>query len=256
MELFVKIAVCLFAGLGAGFGTGLAGLSAAVVITPLLVTFLHVNAYEAVGIALASDVLASAVSAATYAKNKHVDLKNGLVMLVSVLLFTFLGSYLGSLIHHETLGGFAMVMPLISGAKFIISPVNAEKKRRKHCGKAKAALQSMLCGAPIGLICGFVGAGGGMMMLLILVGVLGYDLKTAVGTSVFIMTFTALTGAVSHFAIGSFPDPGILLMCAVFTLAGAVFSSAFANKTTPERMNRTLGVGLTLLSATLLVLGA
>ena len=55
----------------------------------------------------------------------------------------------------------------------------------------------------IGFICGFVGAGGGMMLLLVLTSVLGYELKTAVGTSVFIMTFTALTGAISHFYIGA-----------------------------------------------------
>ncbi len=62
----------------------------------------------------------------------------------------------------------------------------------------KRAVQSIVCGVLIGFICGFVGAGGGMMMLLILTSVLGYELKTAVGTSVFIMTFTALTGAVSQ----------------------------------------------------------
>ncbi len=56
-------------------------------------------------------------------------------------------------------------------------------------------MQSVVCGVLIGFICGFIGAGGGMMMLLILTSVLGYELKTAVGTSVFIMTFTALTGA-------------------------------------------------------------
>ena len=55
--------VYIIAGLGAGIGTGLAGLSAAAVISPMLITFLNFNAYEAVGIALASDVLASAISA-------------------------------------------------------------------------------------------------------------------------------------------------------------------------------------------------
>lgn len=44
------------------------------------------------------------------------------------------------------------------------------------------------------------------MLLLVLTSVLGYELKTAVGTSVFIMTFTALTGAVSHFYIGGKPN--------------------------------------------------
>ena len=53
-----KLIVCIIAGLGAGVGTGLAGLSAAAVISPMLITFLDFPAYEAVGISLASDVLA------------------------------------------------------------------------------------------------------------------------------------------------------------------------------------------------------
>ena len=73
----ITIIVCFLAGMGAGLGTGFAGMSAAAVITPMLVTFLGMPAYEAVGIALASDVLASAVSAYTYGKNKNLDIKNG-----------------------------------------------------------------------------------------------------------------------------------------------------------------------------------
>ena len=72
------------------------------------------------------------------------------------------------------------------------------KEAMEQVSAKKRAVQSVLCGIFIGFICGFVGAGGGMMMLLILTSVLGYELKTAVGTSVFIMTFTAFTGAVSH----------------------------------------------------------
>ena len=81
----ITIIVCFLAGMGAGLGTGFAGMSAAAVITPMLVTFLGMPAYEAVGIALASDVLASAVSAYTYGKNKNLDIKNGLIMMGSVL---------------------------------------------------------------------------------------------------------------------------------------------------------------------------
>lgn len=84
--------VCLLAGLGAGLGTGFAGMSAAAVITPMLVTFLDIPAYEAVGIALASDVLASGISAYTYGKNKNLDIKNGLIMMAAVLVFTMVGS--------------------------------------------------------------------------------------------------------------------------------------------------------------------
>ena len=74
-------------------------------------------------------------------------------------------------------------------------------------------IQSIICGILIGFICGF------MMMLLILTSVLGYELKTAVGTSVFIMTFTAFTGAVSHFAIGVAPDWSVWILCVVVVMA-------------------------------------
>lgn len=48
MELLVKILVCFLAGAGAGIGTGFAGMSAAAVIGPILMTFLGVPAYQAV----------------------------------------------------------------------------------------------------------------------------------------------------------------------------------------------------------------
>lgn len=79
--------VCLFAGLGAGLGTGFAGMSAAAVISPMLIAFLGIDPYQAIGIALASDVLASAVSAYTYGKNKNIDIKNGLVMMGTDRIF-------------------------------------------------------------------------------------------------------------------------------------------------------------------------
>lgn len=249
-----KILVCLIAGAGAGFGTGLAGLSAAAVISPMLITFLGVNAYEAVGIALASDVLASAASAYTYYKNKNLDVKNGLVMLASVLIFTLVGSYAASFLPQRTMGSFSMFMTLFAGLKFIFRPVMEAKQSNKNRSRKKAAVQSAVCGVAVGLICGFVGAGGGMMMLLVLVSVLGYELKTAVGTSVFIMTFTAFTGAASHFAIGGgVADVSILLLCIVFTWLGAVLTAKFANKVSPKVMNRTLGIGLAAMSVAMII---
>ena len=246
--MLAKIIVCLIAGAAAGFGTGLAGLSAAAVIAPMLVTFLHVNAYEAVGIALSADVLASAVSAYTYKKNKNLDVRNGLVMLVSVLVFTLVGSYLASLLPQTAMGGFSMFMTLFAGLKFIFRPVMEARESNKSRSKQKAAVQSIVCGAA------FVGAGGGMMMLLVLVSVLGYELKTAVGTSVFIMTFTALTGATSHFVIGGgISDYSILIMCIIFTLIGAMITAKFANKASPRVMNRTLGFGLAIMSVAMII---
>ncbi len=247
MSIALTVLVTFFAGMGAGLGTGFAGLSAAAVISPMLITFLDMDPYMAVGIALSSDVLASAISAYTYHKNKNLDVKNGLIMMASVLVFTVVGSYIASLVPSATMGGFSVFMTFLLGIKFIVRPVMTTKESMEKTSAKKRAIQSIICGVLIGFICGFIGAGGGMMMLLILTSVMGYELKTAVGTSVFIMTFTALTGAVSHFAIGGFPDVLIWVLCVAFTLLWAQIAAVFANKAQPKTLNRATGIVLVVL---------
>ena len=252
MAYLIKFIVCFIAGIGAGLGTGFAGMSAAAVISPMLITFLGMDPYMAVGIALASDVLASAISAYTYGKNGNLDIKNGAVMMASVLCFTLVGSYVASLVPGTTMGGFSTFMTLLLGVKFIVRPVMTTKSAMNAVSTEKRFVQSLLCGAGVGFICGFIGAGGGMMMLLILTSVLGYELKTAVGTSVFIMTFTALTGAVSHFMIGGTPDWLVWGLCVVFTLLWARIAAVFANKATPKTLNRATGVVLVVLGVVIM----
>ena len=247
MKILLTLLVTFFAGMGAGLGTGFAGMSAAAVVSPMLITFLGMEPYMAVGIALSSDVLASAVSAYTYKKNGNLDVKNGLIMMVSVLVFTVVGSWVSSLVPSTTMGTFSVFMTFLLGIKFIVRPVMTTKEAMQGVSAKKRAIQSVVCGIFIGFICGFVGAGGGMMMLLILTSVLGYELKTAVGTSVFIMAFTALTGAVSHFAIGGMPDWTVWILCVIFTLLWAQIAAVFANKATPKTLNRVTGVILVIL---------
>ena len=241
MTYLVAFIVCFIAGIGAGLGTGFAGMSAAAVISPMLITFLGMDPYMAVGIALASDVLASAISAYTYGKNGNLDIKNGAVMMASVLCFTLVGSYVASLVPGTTMGGFSTFMTLLLGVKFIVRPVMTTKSAMNAVSVQKRFAQSLLCGA-----------GGGMMMLLLLTSVLGYELKTAVGTSVFIMAFTAFTGSVSHFAIGGVPDLFCLICCVLSTLLWARIAAKFANKAEPATLNRATGVVLVALGAAIL----
>ena len=250
--MLVKIIVCLFAGLGAGFGTGFAGMSAAAVISPMLITFLGVPAYQAIGIALASDVLASAVSAYTYGKHKNLDIQNGIVMMAAVLIFTLIGSYISSLVPNHAMGNASVFLTMLLGIKFIVRPVLTTKDAQESKTMRQKLIQSILSGIVVGFICGFIGAGGGMMMLLILTSVLGYELKTAVGTSVFIMTFTAFTGAVSHFTIGGMPDMTALILCIASTLLWARIAARFANKASAKTLNRATGVVLTVLGIAIL----
>ncbi len=240
------IFICILAGMGAGLGTGFAGMSAAVVISPMLVTFLGMNPFEAIGIALASDVLASAVSAYTYGKNKNIDLKRSKTLFISILIFTGIGAFIAHLVPTTTMGNMTVYTSLLMGINFFKKSFKEQeiKEPREFQGKWKVIVP-ILCGALVGFICGFIGAGGGIMMLIILTTVLGYELKTAVGTSVFIMTFTALYGATSHFTLqGIVPDLTVLTVCVLSTLFFARAGARFANQATPMTLNRATGVVL------------
>lgn len=250
--MFIKLCVCFAAGIGAGLGTGFAGMSAAAVISPMLITFLGLPAYEAVGIALASDVLASAVSAYTYGKNKNLDIRNGLVMMAMVLIFTMVGSWIAGMVPNRTMGNFSMFMTLMLGIKFIVKPVMTEKTAMASISRQKRIVQSIVSGSVIGFICGFIGAGGGMMLLLLLTSVLGYELKTAIGTSVFIMAFTAFTGAASHFVIGGPPDIWCLVFCVLSTLLWARIAARIANRASAITLNRAVGAVLVVLGVVIL----
>ena len=175
-----------------------------------------------------------------------------LPMLAAVLVFTLIGSWAASLVPNATMGGFSVFMTLLLGIKFIVRPVMTTKESSAHKSRGRRIAESLACGSVVGFICGFIGAGGGMMLLLILTSVLGYELKTAVGTSVFIMTFTALTGALSHVAIGGMPDPLALSVCIAATLAGARVAALFANKASPKMLNRITGIVLVVLGAAMI----
>ncbi|MBP3467922.1 MAG: sulfite exporter TauE/SafE family protein [Lachnospiraceae bacterium] len=253
MELLIKIIVCFLAGAGAGIGTGFAGMSAAAVVGPLLITFLNIPAYDAVGIGLISDVLASAMSAYTYKKSKNLDIKNSLPLLISVLVFTVVGSLVASLLPERAMSSTMQVAMLFVGLRFLVKPVTTTKEQMEAVPHRERVIKSVIGGTMVGFICGFIGAGGGMMMLFVLTSFLGYQMHMAVGTSVFMMAFTALTGGISHFAIGGIPDPVCMVSCVIFTLIWAQIAAKIANKSDAKTLNRVVGIVMILTSIVILL---
>jgi uncharacterized membrane protein YfcA len=88
-----------------------------------------------------------------------------------------------------------------------------------------------------------VGAGGGLSILALLTMLLRFNLKKAVGTSVFIMTFVALVGAVTHFVIKQ-PEILPLVIASVSAFIGANFASIYANRIDEKLLNRVIGIFL------------
>ena len=235
----------VFAGLGAGVVTGLAGLSAAVVITPVLVSLCGWASYDAVTVALASDVLASLLSAYTYYKNGNIDRKRGTFVTVTAFLGTVVGSYCGYLFSQQSpdgLGYLSMVTTISLGVKFLIKPITGGKDAGGDSAPSTGrTVLAILCGGGIGWVCGFTGSGGGILMLTVFTLLLGYNLKVAVGTSTMIMSLVALTGAVSHISMGAQIFPGPMIVVVLSCVAGALVSAKFANRCEISRLNRIVG---------------
>ena len=252
IEILMKILVCFVAGTGAGIGTGFAGMSAAAVVGPMLTTFLGIPAYDAVGIGLISDVLASLVSAYTYKKSGNLDVKNSLPLLISVLIVTMIGSFVASLLPEQAMSGTMQIALIFVGLRFLLKPVNKTKEQLEKSSPKSRLIKAIVGGVFVGFICGFVGAGGGMMLLLVLTSFLGYPMHMAVGTSVFIMAFTALTGGISHFVIGGLPDPLSLVLCVSFTLIWARIAAKIANKAKAKTLNRVVGIVMIVTSVVIL----
>ncbi len=248
----MELLIYLIGGLIAGIATGLVGLSAATIIAPLFATMLGMDPYTAIGIALASDVLASATSASTYIKNKNIDLKNGSIMAISVILFAILASYLSSFTNPLTLKTTINVFVFLLGLRFIIYPV----KNRSHNVLLRQGkwlvVQTILWGAVIGMISGYFGAGGGLSMLAVLTMLLGYNLKKGIGTSVFIMTGVALVGAVTHIVIGGTILLPLITTC-IAAFIGANLASRYANKINEIKLNRLIGSFLIIYGLSLVV---
>lgn len=245
--------VCFIAGAGAGIGTGFVGLSAATVISPMLIAFLGCPWYESVGIGLLSDVLASAGAAYTYGKSGNMDLKNGSAMLASVLVMTVVGSYFSQYLPNQEMGLFTILCSAAMGVRFLVSPVSKPSDRFLRRSAGRRTVLSLLSGGAIGFYCGFMGVGGGLMMLFLLTFLLGYERRIAVGTSVFVMTFTALTGSAAHFLFGNVGDYVVpMALCMVFTLLWSLISARWANRLSPRAGGRVTGVVLLLLGVFML----
>ena len=255
--------VIAIAALLAGVSTGLVGLSAATVMVPLLVTFCPTfqgehGAFMAIAIALASDVLGSAITTATYAKNKNIDLKRGWVLIVSIISMCAVGSVVAFFVHQEVMGAFSLILCVAIGIRFIAKPEskNKEQPPKEIKLKSRQTIASLIMGLIIGFGTGFFGSGGGMMMLILFTVLLNYERKTAVGTSTFVMTFTALIAAVTHIIM----VPGIIIECWPYLLLSigvatlfSYLSAKFANKVNNKVVGYVTGFLLFILGLVLIV---
>ncbi len=239
------ILILLFAGLLAGIITGLVSASASTIMTPILTIALKMDVYTALGIALATDVVASLVTTYIYQKHKCVDFKKSTLLIVMATIFAIIGSFITKDTGNILLGTLSGIGIFILSLQFLNGDFSKRFEKFNKQALVKFLLKTpnlfvCIAGIAIGLNTGIMGAGGGVLILFTLM--LGYklDMKTAIGTSAFIMSAIALSGGAMHFYFGDFSmlDIGI---AAFGGLIGAVLGSYFVHRVSDKLVYRSAG---------------
>lgn len=254
--------IYILAGLVGGVLIGMAGLTAAMVLTPILAGICGWAGYDAVTMSLIANVPSAIVTSYTYYKNGNVDMKRGGSVSVSAFVGAIAGSFLGYLFSKVSENGVSYLVilgNLFMAVKFLC-PTKAKKKNASVDSKEQVKEQGKVIVAIalsflIGAECGFMGSAGGMMMLMVLTLVLGMNTKLAVGTGSVVMTLVALTGAVSHLMMGAKVEWIPAVVITVACTAGALGSAKFANRVEEKVMSRCAGLILIIVSIISLILG-
>ena len=251
--------IYILSSLAGGVLVGMAGLTAAMVLTPILTGACGWNDYDAVTMSQVANVPSAIITSYTYHKNGNIDRKRGMSVALSSFAGAVVGSWLGYLFSQVSENGVSyavIVMNLVLAVKYL-KPAKEKKDtltEKEQTMAKKKMLLAMFLGFLIGVECGFMGSAGGVLMLMVLTMMLGMETKLAVGTSSLVMMLVALTGAVSHVAMGANLELIPSIVMTVACTAGAVGSSRFANKVAEKTLNHAAGVVLLIVSVVSLIL--
>jgi len=247
----------IIVGLLTGIITGLTGASGVLIVVPILTTLFVMPLPIVLGTSLMVDVLASLSVSFNYARNRHIDIKKAVWILIGSLIGAQVGSFfvvsVSKLLINSVLS-LAMIFFGVSmwrsgvihrPAKAIALPENLVVYFQKY-------LSLIVIGFLIGLATGIFGAGGGLAIFIVLYSLLRLPIKTAVGTSIFVMFLTALSGVMGYIRYGRFDLTAGLIIGLAAALGGAV-SSWFGNRIRDDILARLIGAFFILLALLLIV---
>ena len=250
MDLITTL-VLVIAGILGGVATGLIGASTATVMAPIFILFLKMDPYVAIGLSVSADVCASIVGGRIYYKNGNVALKKTAPLIIFCLLGVIIGSSASKTFPVQGLTFFAGFGALLSGSLFIFEKPKKPKKyaileRLKSSFKKYKFTWLSIIGLIIGLDIGLFGSGGGLMILLVLVFVLGYEMHHAVGTSIVIMIIMAFSSGALHYYFEPFNWKYLLIVCG-WAFLGSRYASIFANEMSEKSQKKIAGWFLAIL---------
>ena len=232
-----------------GLCLGLLGAGGSILIIPILVYILKIEPKVSIALSLAIVGMASLIGAYSHYKNNNIRFKTIVFFAPLTMLGAYLGSYLSAFISGR--------LQLILFALIMLSASFLMIKDQKKSVPLKRAPQGVfiLSGFIVGLISGLVGVGGGFLIVPALVLLAGLPIQQAVGTSLAVVSMSALTGFSGY--IGQLEIPWTLLFQFVFLSGiGVTAGSRLVQFVSQNKLKKTFGYFLIVMGFVILAQNA
>ncbi len=228
-----SLIIGLLLSAGIGLSLGLIGGGGSIITVPLLVYVLGVEAHAAMGMSLGVVGATSLAGAALHYGQGAVRLRTGLIFAAAGMLGAYFGTRLTYMLSDAALLlTFAALMIVVAVRMLTSAPREGGDAHRA------APLAAILAaGASVGVLTGFLGVGGGFLIVPALVFFGGLGMKEAVGTSLLVITLNCVAGLAGHLQRGAF-DLRLAALVTLFAVAGVAVGSRIAHRASPHRLRQ------------------
>lgn len=221
-----------------GLSLGLIGGGGSIITLPVLVYVIGVDAHQAVGMSLAVVGVASLIGAALHHRHGTVDVKTGALFGLSGTVGAYFGSGLTYLFSAGALLLSFATMMLVIALLMLTGQrgVKPETALGRH-----SRFEALVAGLVVGLLTGFLGVGGGFLIVPALVLFGGLAMKDAIGTSLMVIAINCAAGLAGHLSYGGF-DLRVTALVTALAAAGTLAGTALSHRTAPQKLRRGFAV--------------
>lgn len=220
-----------------GLSLGLIGGGGSIITLPVLVYLLNVAPHPAMGMSLAVVGATSLFGAALHYRNGNVKVPVALAFAAMGVIGAYHGARLTYLLSPPALLlTFASLMLVVS-TRMLWAGHPAEKP-----SPHKIRFERLLpAGLAVGVLTGFLGVGGGFLIVPALVLFAGIGMKEAVGTSLLVIAINSISGLAGHLQRSEF-DLRLTSLVTAIALLGAMIGTRFAHAAHPATLSKIFAV--------------
>jgi uncharacterized membrane protein YfcA len=226
-----------------GLSLGLIGGGGSILTVPILVYFLGVEPHEAVTMSLAVVGATSLFGSYLHYRRDNIDLRSGIRFGGAGIVGAILGSPLTKLVSSEAL-------LMIFGVLMFVVAIAMIWRRQHQLEESESVadpVKELLAGLGVGILTGFLGVGGGFLIVPALVLFGGIKIKKAIGTSLFVIFLNCIAGLVGHLGQENF-NWSLTAIVIGLAVAGAIGGTILSHRIAADRLQNifavlVLGVG-------------